>query len=204
MVDSWVYQVGSQKNGWEASCTVFYLGQKFQVQFGSKQVGSGRVIKFFSVLPCLITPCWVGLVGLFGLFSYFSLDCAGHHQLGFILFLHFWAFQDPFYSSRRAILLCLVPVHHSSLKEGLWAHFGLYFLFSRDTFPSWSIVWAMFVCFLLFWAFEVRPNCFFFARALTHFLGQLGLFSSSGLWEWISKNGYQQRVKYSLHPQGLD
>ena len=180
--------------------------------FGPKILSSGRVKTsgFWSshqIIFCfaiLITPCWVGLVGLFGLFSYFSLDCAGHHQLGFILFLHFWAFQDPFYSSRRAILLCLVPVHHSSLKEGLWAHFGLYFLFSRDTFPSWSIVWAMFVCFLLFWAFEVRPNCFFFARALTHFLGQLGLFSSSGLWEWISKNGYQQRVKYSLHPQGLD
>ena len=57
MVDSWVYQVGSQKKGWEASCAVFYLGQKFQVQVGLKQVGSGRVIKFFSVLPCLITPC---------------------------------------------------------------------------------------------------------------------------------------------------
>lgn len=115
MVDSWVYQVGSQKNGWEASCTVFYLGQKFQVQFGSKQVGSGRVIKFFSVLPCLIRPCWVGLVGLFGLFSYFSLDCAGHHQLGlsysFIFGLfrtHFTPQEGPFYYAQFLFITLLL------------------------------------------------------------------------------------------------
>lgn len=123
--------------------------------------------------------------------------------MGFILFLHFWAFQDPFYSSRMAILLWLLPVHHLSLKEGLWAHFGLYFLFSRDTFAFGPIAWAMFVCFLPFWALGVRPNCLFFDHALTHFLGQLGLFSSSDLWVWISKNRNQQRVKYSLHSFGL-
>ena len=140
---------------------------------------------FWSIFLFFIGLCQAPLVGLY-------------------LIPSFLGFSDPFYSSRRAILLCLLPVHHSSLKEGLWAHFGLYFLFLRDTFPFWSIVWAMFVCFILFWAFEVQPNCLFFAHALTHFLGQLGLFSSSGLWEWISKNGYQQRLKYSLHPQGLD
>lgn len=83
------------------------------------------------------------------------------------------------------------PMHCPSLKEGPWAHFGLCFLFSTSILSFFAIAWATFVLFLTFWAPGAWPSDLFFAHTSTHSLGWLGLFSSLGLWAWISKNRYQ-------------
>ena len=87
------------------------------------------------------------------------------------------------------------PMHYPSLKEGLWAHFGLllllFFLFSTNILSFSAIAWATFVCFLTFRALGVWPSYLFFAHTPTHSWGWLGHFSSLDLWAWIRKNRYQ-------------
>ena len=51
----------------------------------------------------------------------------------------FSAFQDPFYSSRRVILLWLPHIHCPSRKKSLWAQFGPYFLLFNGYSSSWAI-----------------------------------------------------------------
>lgn len=89
-------------------------------------------------------------------------------------FMAYFTLQEwPFY-------LWLSPMHCLCPKEGLWAHFGPYSLFSMGTHSFRAITWTTFIWFLTSLGSWIRPNFFFFASSLTFSLGWFWAFPFIG------------------------
>lgn len=106
---------------------------------------------------CHITSCSAGPTGFWAPLPSFSLDFAGQHLSGLILLFHFWAFQDPFYSSRRVILhLCIAPL----LKRVRGPTLGFVFYFQQVFFLFLPLLGPHLCSFLLFELLEHGPVTF--------------------------------------------
>ena len=124
-------------------------------------------------------PLGKGSMGFFSLpyyillgWTYWLLVSYPFFFIGFF-WATFWAFQDPFYSSRRVILLlCITPLLKRAYEPTLgFFFFFFFFLFSTNILSFSAIAWATFVCFLTFRALGVWPSYLFFAHTPTHSWG---------------------------------
>lgn len=141
------------------------------------------LVAFYYFYPCRIEAYLQLLhlsgMSLLGLPFYILLDRTCWSFPLFFYWILLGNLVGPYFVLALLVLLWLIllfkngllpwtsPMNDLCLKEGSWAHFRHYSLFSMGTRPFRAITWTTFIWFLTSLGSWISPNCFFFASSLT-------------------------------------